>query len=207
MYAEQWRFTEPPKLSATSELRERTDPTKLTEFTNHPKLSELAGRTHQSQDRAGAKGAREHNKATILRLERELAEIIAKRSGYNRNRYHQSTKELGTEGDLTLPSFEPSFFQKMDTNISDNNRNNSGINNNQLGILSWFQNQHTKLQQEISELSGHKQMLETTLMHLEKKTFGIQLIEDKNGRFIVLPQGKIVTTNWKVGKQEALRLE
>ncbi len=50
-------------------------------------------------------------------------------------------------------------------------------------------------------------MLETTLVHLEKKTFGIQLIEDKNGQFIVLPQGKIVTTNWKVGKQEALRLE
>ncbi len=85
---------------------------------------ELSSREGESQDRAGAKGAREHNKATILRLERELAEIIAKRSEYNRNRYPQSTKELGTEGELTLPSFEPSFFQKMDTNISDNNTQN-----------------------------------------------------------------------------------
>lgn len=45
-----------------------------------------------------------------------------------------------------------------------------------------------------------------TLEQLEAHTFGVQLIEDKSGRFIVLPKGHKVADGWTVGDKPALKL-
>jgi sensor c-di-GMP phosphodiesterase-like protein len=45
-----------------------------------------------------------------------------------------------------------------------------------------------------------------TLEQLEAHTFGVQLIEDKSGRFIVLPKGRKVADGWTVGDKPALKL-
>ena len=45
-----------------------------------------------------------------------------------------------------------------------------------------------------------------TLEQLEAHTFGVQLIEDRSGRFIVLPKGRKVADGWTVGDKPALKL-
>ncbi|EAU8112386.1 mobilization protein [Salmonella enterica] len=46
-----------------------------------------------------------------------------------------------------------------------------------------------------------------TLATLESKTAGLNIVQDKNGTFVVLPKGaKLDDSGWTVGKQQALRI-
>lgn len=46
-----------------------------------------------------------------------------------------------------------------------------------------------------------------TLATLESKTAGLNIVQDKNGTFVVLPKGaKVDDSGWTVGKQQALRI-
>ncbi|WP_027188248.1 relaxase/mobilization nuclease domain-containing protein, partial [Desulfovibrio cuneatus] len=56
-------------------------------YAEHWNFTHLTGRTVEGQDRAGTTRDGEPDPATIQRLERELAAIIAKRAEYNRGRY------------------------------------------------------------------------------------------------------------------------
>jgi F0F1-type ATP synthase membrane subunit b/b' len=48
---------------------------------------------------------------------------------------------------------------------------------------------------------------EQTLRALQGRTFGVELKQDRNGRFIVLPEGHKASTGWTVGNRTALKLE
>ena len=48
---------------------------------------------------------------------------------------------------------------------------------------------------------------ETQSTCCKSKTWGIRLLEDKNGRFIVLPKGSTIKNNWTWGDSPALKLE
>ena len=88
IYGEQWNFTE---------------------------LPELAGRTHQGQNRTGAAGGGNPDPATIQRLERELAAIIEKRAQYNRGRYPQRTRGDGEEHHFPLS--EPGQYVQQEVPV------------------------------------------------------------------------------------------
>ena len=45
-----------------------------------------------------------------------------------------------------------------------------------------------------------------TLEQIEAKTWGIELKQDKEGRFLVLPLGVNPSTGWTVGKRQAVKL-
>ena len=76
-------------------------------YAEHWNFTQLTGRTAESQDRAGTTRNGEHDPATIQRLERELAAIIAKRAEYNRSRYPATAWEAGADLDLPVPHPEP----------------------------------------------------------------------------------------------------
>lgn len=47
---------------------------------------------------------------------------------------------------------------------------------------------------------------EDTLARIEKKTWGVTFLEDKNGRFLILPPGVKPVTGWAVGNKNAVKL-
>ena len=53
------------------------------------------------------------------------------------------------------------------------------------------------------ELSNQIAVLEATVSKLEAKTMGVTIIESKDGKFLVLPEGMTATTGWTIGKQQA----
>lgn len=76
----------------------------------------------------------------------------------------------------------------------------------------WFMTSGTQadlrsMRTELAGLTAERDNLLHTLSQLEKKTWGIVLHEDKNGRFIVLPTKTKVLPNWTMGKQQAIKLE
>ena len=66
--------------------------------------------------------------------------------------------------------------------------------------------EHEKLKMDIADLKTAIQTEEATLAALSSKTWGVSLHEDEKGRFIVLPKGVTIETNWTVGKRAAIRL-
>jgi len=69
------------------------------------------------------------------------------------------------------------------------------------GTLWWAGN---KIAANLAEIERQSRTLE----QLEARTFGVQLIEDREGRrFIVLPKGSKVADGWKVGDKPALLIK
>ncbi len=68
------------------------------------------------------------------------------------------------------------------------------------GVLWWSGEKIVKNWIEISKQSE-------VLDKLETKTFGVEVLEDKTGRFIVLPKGWTAKEGWKVGDKRAVKLE
>ena len=67
------------------------------------------------------------------------------------------------------------------------------------GLLMWTGNLIASDMKIIQQQSS-------TLEKLKAQTFGIQLIENREGRFIVLPNGIKVDPNWSVAEKNALKL-
>jgi len=70
-----------------------------------------------------------------------------------------------------------------------------------------LKNKATALQNEIQDLRDDKAALETTVAKLSERTWGLKLLENQDGRFIVLPPKTTPKTGWTVGKQQAVKLE
>ena len=76
-------------------------------------FSQLVGRTSEGQGRTGTSGDGEPDPATVQRLERELAAVIAKRAEYNRGRYPRPAWEFGKQHQLPQPDVAPRLWLDM----------------------------------------------------------------------------------------------
>ncbi|EHJ48327.1 hypothetical protein DFW101_2322 [Solidesulfovibrio carbinoliphilus subsp. oakridgensis] len=75
------------------------------------------------------------------------------------------------------------------------------------GVVTLITNRVLALQGEIQSLNASKAELENTVGQLEKRTWGLKLLENQDGRFIILPPKTSAHTGWTVGKQQAVKLE
>ena len=75
------------------------------------------------------------------------------------------------------------------------------------GLMFFINHRLESLWNEIDELKEQRTELTNTINKLQVKTWGIRLLEDKNGRFIVLPKGSTIKNNWTWGNSPALKLE
>lgn len=79
-------------------------------------------------------------------------------------------------------------------------------------VLQWYTASLLKdcdaLRTEILNLKATIQVEEATLAEMKSKTWGLRLLEDKNGRFIVLPKDTRIDTEkkWTLDKDTAIRL-
>jgi hypothetical protein len=60
---------------------------------------------------------------------------------------------------------------------------------------------------EIQSVQASKTAMESTAEQLKKRTWGLKLLENQEGRFIILPPKTSAHTGWMVGKQQAVKLE
>ena len=75
------------------------------------------------------------------------------------------------------------------------------------GVVTLLTHRVMALQDEIQSLNASKTELESTAVQLEKRTWGLRLLENREGRFIILPPKTSANTGWSVGKQRAVKLE
>ena len=65
-----------------------------------------------------------------------------------------------------------------------------------------------KYRSELAQLKQDCQTQRATLENMKSQTWGLELLEDKDGRFIVLPPGmKPNPKFWNVGMKKAIKLE
>ncbi|MDY0306177.1 MAG: hypothetical protein RBR18_07055, partial [Desulfovibrionaceae bacterium] len=64
-----------------------------------------------------------------------------------------------------------------------------------------------RIQSATAQWETHLEELRNDANRIEKNTWGLKLVEDRQGRFIVLPEGTTAVTGWTVGDRHALRLE
>ncbi len=75
------------------------------------------------------------------------------------------------------------------------------------GVVTLLTHRVMTLQDEIQSLEASKAELENTAGQLEKRTWGLKLLENQDGRFIILPPKTSAHTGWTVGSQQAVKLE
>jgi hypothetical protein len=75
------------------------------------------------------------------------------------------------------------------------------------GVVTLLAHRVMALQDEIQSLHASKAELENTVGQLEKRTWGLKLLENQEGRFIILPSKTSAHTGWTVGKQQAVKVE
>jgi hypothetical protein len=63
------------------------------------------------------------------------------------------------------------------------------------------------LMQEISELQQQQARQEIAVKQLEAKTWGLELAETPEGRFIILPPKSKARTGWTRGTRQAIKVE
>lgn len=59
----------------------------------------------------------------------------------------------------------------------------------------------------VRELATEQERLRNSITILKEKTWGLELLEEENGRFILLPKGMTVKTDWTYHNQKVLKLE
>lgn len=75
------------------------------------------------------------------------------------------------------------------------------------GMAHWWKQEVKQLQEQVGQLTARHQYLAQDLELLEKKTWGVSLHKDKEGMFVIFPQGTDMKNIWTVGKRPALKLE
>lgn len=96
-------------------------------------FSQLVGRTSEGQGRTGAAGDGEPDPATVQRLERELAAVIAKRAEYNRGRYPRPAWEFGKQHQLPQPDAAPRLWLDMLAGLAPESEYSDGRGPGRLG--------------------------------------------------------------------------
>lgn len=76
-----------------------------------------------------------------------------------------------------------------------------------LGISSMLSTYLLHQQAQITALQKEKTDVEQSLMALNRKTWGISLMENKEGKFVVLGTSQTLSPGWKVNNRPAWKLE
>ena len=74
-------------------------------------------------------------------------------------------------------------------------------------LISRYESKADGLELEISHLELRRNALREEVELLHRNAWGVQLVESKEGRFIILPQKKNLQSGWKIGQNPAWRLE
>ncbi len=75
------------------------------------------------------------------------------------------------------------------------------------GVVTPLTHRVRALQGEIQSLNASKAERENSVGQLEKRTWGLKLLKNQDGRFIILPPKTSAHTGWTVGKQQAVKVE
>ena len=82
-----------------------------------------------------------------------------------------------------------------------------GLAMGSLGLAKLAERKALSLHQEISQLQQHQARLETTVKQLQDQTWGLDLVEQPDGRFIILPPRVTAKIGWKFGTRKAIKVE
>ncbi len=176
-------------------------------YAEHWQLAGLPGRAHAGQDRAGPAGARSPDQAAIRRLEQELAAVVGRRAAYNRSRYPGKAWTLEESIASRCQTLSWAFGRKWLQALLLSMALLAGTVLGGWGVVTLFTHRVMALQDEIQSLHASKAELENAAGHLEKRTWGLKLLENQDGRFIILPPKTSAQAGWTVGKQQAVKLE
>ena len=83
----------------------------------------------------------------------------------------------------------------------------AGVSLGGWGLARLLQHQVMTLREEIEQIQADKTAMEATIVKLQRKTWGLELVENKDGHFIVLPPKTNLKTGWTVGNREAVKVE
>jgi hypothetical protein len=73
-------------------------------------------------------------------------------------------------------------------------------------LTLWFSSGIRDQMEIRADLARQIREQEDTLARIEARTWGVTFLEDKNGRFLILPPGVKPVTGWTVGKKNAVKL-
>lgn len=76
-----------------------------------------------------------------------------------------------------------------------------------LCVLALLGGRLERIQSTTAQWESHLEELRSEAEAIERNTWGLKLIEDRQGRFIVLRSGTKVVPGWTVGDRQALRVE
>lgn len=76
-----------------------------------------------------------------------------------------------------------------------------------LGLVKLAERKAMNLHQEISRLQKQQTQLEITVQQLQTQTWGLDLLETPDGRFIVLPPKTIPKTGWTKDGRQVVKVE
>ncbi|MDE9590337.1 hypothetical protein [Xenorhabdus bovienii] len=62
--------------------------------------------------------------------------------------------------------------------------------------------QESRITENWEKINAQKE----TLTELEKRTGGVNIVQNEKGLFIVLPKGVMTVDNWKIGEQKAIQV-
>lgn len=82
-----------------------------------------------------------------------------------------------------------------------------GLTMGGLGLAKLAERKARSLHQDITQLQQQQTKLETTVKQLQAQTWGLDLVEQPDGRFIILPPKGSAKTGWKIGNRQAIKVE
>ena len=82
-----------------------------------------------------------------------------------------------------------------------------GITLGAWGLTEIMTNRISELREDISNLKSQQERLKMSVSIFQQKTWGLELLDSGNGRFILLPEGKTIKSGWTFKDQNALKLE
>ena len=82
-----------------------------------------------------------------------------------------------------------------------------GLATGGLGLAKLAERKARSLHQEITQLQQQQARLEATVKQLQARTWGLDLSEQPDGRFIVLPPKATPKTGWTINGRQAVKVE
>ena len=73
-------------------------------------------------------------------------------------------------------------------------------------LTAWFSHSIKSQIETRAALAQQIAAQEQALAKIEARTWGVELHQDSNGRFLILPPGVEPSTGWQIGKRQAVRL-
>lgn len=74
------------------------------------------------------------------------------------------------------------------------------------GLMQWLSSSIEQQLQTRAQLQQQIAQQQQTLAQLQQQTFGIELMSDSSGRYIVLPRQTVLESGYKVGNRDAYKL-